>query len=116
MRLGLWKESKTIGGSMTDIIDNNEKYEFEWDPVKARRNLKKHGVSFEEASTIFDDPLFISFLDEEHSEAEERQITIGMSNKTRLLMAAHTERKKLIRMISARKATKNEETFYNEAE
>jgi len=96
--------------------DENEKYEFEWDPKKAKTNLKKHGVGFEEASTIFDDPDFISFLDDEHSEDEERQITIGMSNKARLLMAAHTERKKLIRIISARKATKNEENFYNEAE
>ena len=96
--------------------DDNEKYEFEWDPKKAKRNLKKHGVSFEEASTIFDDPDFISFLDDEHSEDEDRQITIGLSNKARLLMAAHTERKKLIRIISARKATKSEEEFYNEAE
>jgi uncharacterized protein len=96
--------------------DDDEKYEFDWDPKKAKRNLKKHGVSFEEASTIFDDPDFISFLDEEHSVDEERQITIGMSIKARLLMAAHTERKRLIRIISARKATKNEEKFYNEAE
>jgi len=96
--------------------DDNEKYEFEWDAKKAKKNLKKHGVSFEEASTIFDDPDFISFLDDEHSDDEERQITIGMSNKLRLLLAAHTERKRLIRIISARKATKNEENFYNEAE
>ena len=100
---------------MTDD-DDNEKYEFEWDPKKAKRNLRKHGVSFEEARTIFDDPDFISFLDEEHTDEEERQITIGMSDKLRLLMAAHTERKRLIRIISARKATKNEEKFYNEAE
>ena len=52
--------------------DDDEKYEFEWDPKKAKRNLKKHGVSFEEASTIFDDPDFISFLDDEHSDDEER--------------------------------------------
>ena len=80
-----------------------------------KKNLKKHGVSFEEASTIFDDPLYISFLDAEHSAEEERHITIGMSNKVRLSMAAHTERRKLIRIIGARKAVKNEETFYNEA-
>jgi uncharacterized DUF497 family protein len=99
------------------MADNDdEKLEFEWDPQKAKKNLKKHGVSFEEASTIFDDPNFISFLDDEHSEDEERQITIGMSNRVRLLMAAHTERKRLIRIISARKATKNEEKFYNETE
>jgi uncharacterized DUF497 family protein len=99
------------------VEDNDdEKLQFEWDPEKAKANLKKHKVGFEEASTIFEDPQFISFLDEEHSvEEEERYITIGLSNKIRLLMAAHTERKKHIRIISARKATKNEEKFYNEA-
>jgi len=98
---------------MEDAED--EKLQFEWDPEKAKKNLKKHGVSFEEASTIFEDPQFISFLDDEHSAEEERHITIGLSEKLRLLMAAHTERKNLIRIISARKATKNEENFYNEA-
>ena len=99
---------------MTD--NDDEKLKFEWDSEKAKKNLKKHGVSFEEASTIFDDPQFISFLDEEHSAEEKRHITIGLSEKLRLLMAAHTERKRRVRIISARKATKNEETFYNEAE
>ena len=100
-----------------DEKEREEKMQFEWNPEKAKKNLKKHGVSFEEASTIFDDPDFISFLDEEHSlPDEERQITIGMSDKVRLLMAAHTERKRRIRIISARKATKNEEKFYNETE
>jgi len=89
--------------------------QFEWNIAKAKKNLEKHGVSFEEAKTIFEDPQFITFLDEEHSEDEERHITIGISNKMRLLMAAHTERRNLIRLISARKATKNEENFYNEA-
>jgi len=88
---------------------------FEWDDEKARTNLKKHGVDFEEASTIFDDPLFITFLDEEHLTNEERHITIGLSSKQQLLMVAHTERKNSIRIISARKATKNEEKFYAEA-
>ena len=95
--------------------EDEGKLQFEWDAEKAKKNLKKHDVSFEEASTIFDDPQFISFLDEAHSADEERYITIGLSGKARLLMAAHTERKKLIRLISARKATKNEEKFYNEA-
>jgi uncharacterized DUF497 family protein len=88
---------------------------FEWDPEKAGSNLKKHQVDFEEASTIFDDPQFITFLDEEHSTDEERYITIGLSNKGRLIMAAHTERNNHIRIISARKVTKNEEKFYQEA-
>ena len=88
---------------------------FQWDPAKARSNLQKHQVDFEEASTIFDDPQFITFLDEEHSADEERYITIGLSNKSRLLMVAHTERDDTIRIISARKVTKNEEKFYQEA-
>ena len=71
-------------------------------------------VDFEEASTTFDDPQFITFLDEEHSIDEERCITIGLSNKNRLLLVAHTEREDGIRIISARKAVKNEEKFYNE--
>lgn len=88
---------------------------FEWDDEKSKANLKKHDVDFDEAGTIFDDPLFITFLDEEHSSDEERYITIGLSSKQRLLMVAHTEREDTIRIISARKATKNEEKFYGEA-
>ena len=88
---------------------------FDWNPEKARINLQKHQVDLEEASTIFDDPQFITFLDEEHSAEEERYITIGLSNKNRLLMVAHTELENTIRIISARKATKNEEKFYQEA-
>jgi uncharacterized DUF497 family protein len=88
---------------------------FDWDPQKAKNNLQKHQVDFEEASSIFDDPQFITFLDDEHSQNEERYITIGLSNKNRLLMVAHTERQDKIRIISARKATANEEKFYQEA-
>lgn len=88
---------------------------FEWNPEKAKLNFQKHQVDFEEASTIFDDPQLITFLDDEHSIDEERYITIGLSNKNRLLMVAHTERKNDIRIISARKAVKNEEKFYSEA-
>ena len=90
------------------------KPDFEWDPQKAESNVHKHDVTFAEASSIFDDPLFITLLDEEHSTDEERFITIGLSNKNRLLLIAHTERKNRIRIISARKATKNEENFYQE--
>ena len=92
------------------------KPKFEWDPEKAQQNLKKHEVSFDEASSVFDDPLFITLLDDDHSDEEERYITIGISNKTRLLLVAHTERDNRIRIISARKATKNEENFYKETE
>ena len=88
---------------------------FEWDPIKASNNFLKHEIDFIEASSIFDDPQYISFLDEEHSENEERYITIGLSNKRRLIMAAHTDREGTIRIISARKATKNEEKFYQDA-
>jgi len=96
---------------------NQESYEvqIEWDPRKAESNLRKHEIGFAEASSVFDDPLFITLLDEEHSTDEERTITIGLSNKNRLLMVAHTERDNRIRIISVRKATKNEEKFYQEA-
>ena len=92
------------------------KVPIEWDPVKAETNLKKHQVSFEEASTVFDDPLFITFLDVDHSVDEERYITIGLSKANRVLLIAHTERQGITRIISARKATKNERRFYEEAE
>jgi len=88
--------------------------QFEWNPEKAASNLKKHEVSFEEAATVFDDPVFITLLDEAHSLTEERYLTIGLSATNRLLLIAHTERKGQIRMISARKATKNERQFYEE--
>jgi len=90
------------------------KLDFEWDPEKAQKNIQKHEVSFEEASSVFDDLIFITVLDDEHSDDEERYITIGLSNKSRLLLVAHTERENRIRIISARKATKHEEKFYEE--
>jgi uncharacterized DUF497 family protein len=88
---------------------------FEWNSEKAKSNLQKHQVEFGEASTIFDDPLFITFLDEEHSKDEERYITIGLSSNNNLLIVAHTESNDRIRIISARKVTKIEEKFYQEA-
>ncbi len=91
------------------------KPDFEWDREKEQKNIRKHKVEFEEASSIFDDPMFITVLDEEHSTDEERYITVGLSNKNRLLLVAHTERNDRIRVISARKATRNEEKFYQEA-
>ncbi len=87
---------------------------FEWHKRKAAQNLKKHAVSFDEAKTVFDDEMFISVVDDEHSDDEERYITIGMSLLARLLMLAHTDREGHIRIISARKATKHEEDFYTE--
>ena len=67
---------------------------FEWDPIKASLVLKSYEVSFEEASTVFDDPLFITFLDVEHSLDEERYITLGLSRESRLLLIAHTDRER----------------------
>ncbi len=85
---------------------------FEWDPVKARSNLQKHGITFDEASTVFADPLSITINDPLHSENEERYALIGASHKYRILIVVHTERGDNIRIISARKATKNERSFY----
>ncbi len=89
---------------------------FEWDPNKAAQNLTKHGVTFEEAISVFTDPMFITVVDDEHSIDEERYITIGLSAQGQLLIIAHTDREDRIRIISARKATKREEQFYVEAE
>ncbi|MCX7840598.1 MAG: BrnT family toxin [Anaerolineae bacterium] len=91
------------------------KTRFEWNDAKAIKNLRKHRISFDEAATVFDDPMLITFIDEEHSLDEECYITIGLSNLGRLLVVAHTERAR-IRIISARQATKKEAKFYAEAD
>ena len=88
---------------------------FEWDPAKARQNLHKHGVSFEEASSVFYDPLAVTGADPDHSEGEERLIAFGMSSQGRLLVVAHTERGEAIRIISARVATQSERQIYEES-
>jgi len=85
---------------------------FEWNPKKAETNLKKHGVSFEEASTAFKDPLSLTIDDPLHSSDEERLILIGMSYNNRMLVIVHTEIRDNIRIISARKATKKERNNY----
>jgi uncharacterized DUF497 family protein len=87
---------------------------FEWDRHKAEANLRKHGVSFEEAQTIFIDPLSITLPDPDHSEDEERFIDIGMSDNRRVLVVVYTERGQRIRLISARKATPVERKQYEE--
>ena len=84
--------------------------EFEWDPEKAKKNHKKHGVHFEEASTVFYDALSATFDDRDHSIGEHRLITVGFSSIGRLLVVSHTERGKTIRIISARPATARERT------
>lgn len=88
---------------------------FEWDPRKDKKNLQKHGVSFQEASSVFYDTLAVTGADPDHSESEERSITFGMSSSGRLLVVAHTERGDAIRIISARIATKHERNIYEEA-
>ncbi len=90
--------------------------EFDWDHTKAANNIRKHRVSFDEAKSVFNDPDFITVVDAEHSIDEERYITIGWSEKGRLLILAHTDREGRIRIISARKATKREEKFYENSE
>lgn len=81
---------------------------FEWDARKAASNLKKHLVSFEEAVTVFYDPLAATFADPEHSSEESRQVTIGYSAQGRLLVVCHVERGGALRLISARRATSRE--------
>jgi uncharacterized protein len=88
--------------------------EFEWDKNKEARNLSKHGVSFEEAETVFDDPLFIDFYDPDHSEDEARYLIVGASNRRRLLIVSYTERGDSIRLISAREVTRSEREAYEE--
>jgi hypothetical protein len=88
---------------------------FEWDEAKSASNLKKHKVSFEEASSVFADDLALSGRDPDHSIEEHRHITFGMSNKNRLLVVAHTDRGSKIRIISARLATKAERKMYEDS-
>lgn len=89
---------------------------FEWDEVKATNNLTKHGISFEEAKTIFNDPLSISIPDPDHSADEMRYIDIGMSANGRLLVVVYTERGQNIRLISSRKVTRREQRVYEQDE
>jgi hypothetical protein len=88
--------------------------EFEWDPAKAELNLKEHGVSFDEATTVFRDTLSITIVDPDHSDSEDRFIDIGMSHRGQLLVVSYTERKDKIRIISARRATRTERKSYEE--
>jgi hypothetical protein len=87
---------------------------FEWDLPKATANLKKHQVSFDEAKSVFYDEFAVQFFDEEHSTNEERFLMLGISSNARLLLVCHCEREhgEVIRIISARKATKRESAFY----
>lgn len=86
--------------------------EFQWDKEKALRNVKKHGVTFEEAMTAFYDSLSITIPDNEHSEGEARFILLGLSNQPNLLVISHVDRGDSIRIISARRATTKERKYY----
>jgi uncharacterized DUF497 family protein len=85
---------------------------FAWDPEKARNNLQKHGVAFSEAATVFRDRLSVTISDPDHSNVEDRFITIGISASGRLLMVAHTDRENGTRIISARELTRKERKAY----
>jgi uncharacterized protein len=87
---------------------------FDWDTNKAVSNLSKHGVSFDEAKTVFDDPLYVDFYDPDHSEDEERYLILEISNQGRLLIVSYTGREELTRLISARVVTRVEREAYEE--
>ena len=88
--------------------------DFEWGPKKAAENHRKHRVSFEEASTVFGDPLAITFPDPDHSVGERRYLTFGLSHEGRLLVVNHTDRRGTVRLISARRALRGERRVYEE--
>ena len=87
---------------------------FEWDPGKAGENLRKHGVSFDEAVSVFEDPLAITFPDPDHSEEERRLVTFGYSSSSRLIVVSNTERDDTLRIVNARPATRSERKIYEE--
>lgn len=89
-------------------------YYFEWDPEKAVANLRKHGVSFEEATTVFGDSMAMNMPDPDHSLTEERFILLGLSHRLRLVVVAYAERGTRTRLISAREATRTERRQYEE--
>jgi uncharacterized DUF497 family protein len=92
-------------------------YHFEWDTAKAISNLKKHGISFESATSVFNDPFMLSIIDEEHSEAEDRWLTLGLTTNSKTLVVIHTYHEAIdndvnVRIISARSASKKEQKQY----
>jgi len=89
-------------------------FRYEWDAEKSIENLTKHEVAFEEAASVFDDPLAITFPDPDHSVDEERVLTFGISKTGRLLAIISTERNEVLRIISARKATRKERGIYEQ--
>ncbi len=88
--------------------------QYVWDPKKAIGNIQKHNVSFEEAKTVFDDPLYVDLYDPDHSEEESRYLIIGKSRGGSLLIVSYTERGNAIRIITAREVTRSEREAYEE--
>lgn len=88
--------------------------QFEWDEDKAKKNILKHQVSFNEAKTVFNDPFYIDFYDPDHSMDEDRYLIVGQSNRGRILIVSYTERVSSIRLISAREVTRQERKIYYE--
>ncbi len=89
---------------------------FEWDSRKARQNLRKHGIDFDEATTVFADILSVTIPDPDHSEDDERWVTMGLSNRHRLLVVVHTEEEETIRIISVRAADRLERRKHEEGD
>jgi len=87
---------------------------YEWDAKKAKRNRRKHRISFEDAATVFLDPLALTFPDPDHSIDEEREITIGRSSRQQIVFVSHSRREDRVRIISARKTTRGERKQYEE--
>lgn len=88
--------------------------QFEWNEKKAARNLQKHGVAFDEAQAVFEDPLFVDYYDSDHSTDEHRYLIVGESQQGRLLIVSYTEHDEVTRLISAREVTPKERNFYEE--
>ncbi len=108
-----WREAQH--GSLQEAIQCYDVLvTYEWDPVKAAANLRKHGVSFAEAALVFLDPMALTFYDPDHSQEEDREITIGVSREGRVLFVSHCARGDRMRLISVRKATAREKKQYEE--
>ena len=87
---------------------------YEWNAAKAKANIQKHGVSFDEAATVFLDPLALTFPDPDHSAGEDREITIGYTTRHRVVFVSHCQRADRKRLVSARRATRGERRQYEE--
>jgi uncharacterized protein len=108
-------KSKTMRAAAVAVAERGAVITFEWDAEKAAGNEEKHGLSFEEASTAFGDPLSITIDDPDHSEDEARCLLLGMTHTGRLVVVVHTDRDDAVRLISARLATPRERRSYEQA-